>query len=146
MWLDKIKWMKQQSGMTTKEITQKSGIPEPTLEKLFSGATKDPKLETMRQLVHSLGYSLDDLDDHSSVASPHGSGMIKCTVSEEEYCIVSAYRMASEADRGIIDNIVSRYVSTPPAKLYIAARDGSRMEAEADSGVTPPAGSDEIPT
>lgn len=63
MWLDSLKAMKEQSGMTTKEISAKSGIPEPTLEKLFAGATKDPKLATMQQLVHFFGRTLDDLDD-----------------------------------------------------------------------------------
>ena len=63
MWLDNLKVMKEQSGMTTKEIAAKSGIPEPTLEKLFAGATKDPKLATMQQLVHFFGRTLDDLDD-----------------------------------------------------------------------------------
>lgn len=51
MWLDKLREMKNESGLTTKEIAHLSKIPEPTLEKIFSGATKDPKLETMRQLV-----------------------------------------------------------------------------------------------
>lgn len=63
MWLDNLRAMKEQSGMTTKEISAKSGIPEPTLEKLFAGATKDPKLTTMQQLVHFFGHTLDDLDD-----------------------------------------------------------------------------------
>jgi len=63
MWLDKLKQMKTKCGMTTKDISEKSGIPEPTLEKLFAGATKDPKLKTMQQLVHFFGYTLDDLDD-----------------------------------------------------------------------------------
>lgn len=66
MWLDNLKVMKEQSGMTTKEIAAKSGIPEPTLEKLFAGATKDPKLATMQQLVHFFGRTLDDLDDSST--------------------------------------------------------------------------------
>lgn len=65
MWLDNLKSMKEQSGMTTKEIATKSGIPEPTLEKLFAGATKDPKLATMQQLVHFFGHTLDDLDGSS---------------------------------------------------------------------------------
>lgn len=66
MWLDNLRIMKDHSGMTTKEISKQSGIPEPTLEKLFAGATKDPKLPTMQKLVHFLGYTLDDLDDISS--------------------------------------------------------------------------------
>ncbi len=63
MWLENLRRMKSKSGLTTKEIAAKSDIPEPTLEKLFAGKTKDPKLKTMRQLVHFFGYTLDDLDD-----------------------------------------------------------------------------------
>jgi len=61
MWLDELKKMKEERNLTTKEISLGSGIPEPTLEKIFSGTTKDPKLTTMQQLVHFLGHTLDDL-------------------------------------------------------------------------------------
>lgn len=63
VWLDNLRIMKERSGLTTKEIASQSGIPEPTLEKLFAGQTKDPKLTTMTQLVHFLGFTLDDLVD-----------------------------------------------------------------------------------
>ena len=61
MWRASLKKMKSESGLTTSEIAEKSGIPEPTLEKLFAGVTKDPKLPTMQKLVHFFGYTLDDL-------------------------------------------------------------------------------------
>lgn len=61
MWLDELKKMKESSGLTTKQIAAGAMLPEPTLEKIFSGATKDPKLTTIQQLVHFLGYTLDDL-------------------------------------------------------------------------------------
>lgn len=61
MWREPLKKMKAESGLTTSEIVAKSGIPEPTLEKLFAGVTKDPKLPTMQKLVHFFGYTLDDL-------------------------------------------------------------------------------------
>ena len=61
MWLDELKKMKKQSGLTTKEISDGSGLSEPTLEKLFSGVTKDPRLTTLQELVHFFGYTLDDL-------------------------------------------------------------------------------------
>ena len=61
MWRESLKKMKAESLLTTSEIAAKSGIPEPTLEKLFAGVTKDPKLPTMQKLVHFFGYTLDDL-------------------------------------------------------------------------------------
>lgn len=61
MWFDELKKMKEESGLTTREISARSNIPEPTLEKLFAGTTKDPKLTTIHQLVHFFGHTLDDL-------------------------------------------------------------------------------------
>ena len=49
--------------MTTAEIAEKSGIPEPTLEKLFAGKTKRPTLQTVTKLAHLFGCTLDDLQN-----------------------------------------------------------------------------------
>lgn len=71
MWQENLKKMKAASGKTTAEIAKGSGIPEPTLEKLFAGATKDPKLPTMQKLVYYLGYTLEDLcRDEKSTPAP----------------------------------------------------------------------------
>ena len=61
MWQENLKKMKAASGKTTAEIAKGSGIPEPTLEKLFAGATKVPKLPTMQKLFYYLAYTLEDL-------------------------------------------------------------------------------------
>jgi len=65
MWLDKLRAMKERSGLTVREIAQRSQLPEATLEKLFAGATKDPRLGTVSRLVHFFGCTLDELDDFS---------------------------------------------------------------------------------
>ena len=65
-WLDKLKEMKKQSGKTSKEISEATGIPKSTIDKLFSGQTKEPYLSSIRSIVHFLGYTLDDLEDSSS--------------------------------------------------------------------------------
>lgn len=62
-WVEKLRNMKKSSGQTTKQISVGSGLPEPTLEKIFAGKTDSPRLSTIVQLVHYLGYTLDDLDD-----------------------------------------------------------------------------------
>lgn len=63
MYVETLKRLKKQSKMTTAEIAEKSGIPEPTLEKLFSGKTKRPTLQTVTKLAHLFGCTLDDLQN-----------------------------------------------------------------------------------
>ena len=62
-WLKKLKEMKKHSGKTSKEISEATGIPKSTIDKLFSGQTKEPYLSSVRAIVHYLGYTLDDLED-----------------------------------------------------------------------------------
>lgn len=68
-WLDTINQMKKEKGMTTDDISNLSGIPKGTLNKLFAGQTKDPQLSTIKAVVHCLGYTLDDLDKKKSPIS-----------------------------------------------------------------------------
>lgn len=63
--LEKINEYKKKLGMTTEELSEKSGVPIGTLNKILSGATKDPKLETLKAIARVLGLSLDDFDDYS---------------------------------------------------------------------------------
>jgi len=65
-WFDNLKKIKCDSGMSTREIADKSGLPEPTLEKIFSGATKNPGVNTIQALVHAMGYTLNDIDSCAS--------------------------------------------------------------------------------
>ena len=62
MWLDTFNEMRKKSEMSLDDISAKSGVPKGTLAKITSGVTKAPPLETMRRLVYSMGYTLDDLD------------------------------------------------------------------------------------
>lgn len=112
MWLDSLKEMKSGSGLTTKEISDGSGIPEPTLEKLFAGATKDPKLTTMQQLVRFFGYTLDDLDERGA-AGDH--------FSKREKDHIQKYRLldplGKEAVDGVLEVEYRRYLDFREEKL-----------------------------
>lgn len=63
MGLDKIDMFKKEKGWTNEDLANASGVPKTTIDKITSGQTKDPKLETIKALVHSLGRTLNDLDD-----------------------------------------------------------------------------------
>lgn len=71
MWLDSLIALKKASKKTLKQIADESGVPIGTLNKLFAGQTKDPKLDTIRAVVHTLGYTLDDLEDKPIKKSPN---------------------------------------------------------------------------
>lgn len=96
MWLESLKAMKAASGKTTAEIAEGSGIPEPTLEKLFSGATKEPKLPTMQKLVYYLGYTLEDL--YKEKSAPESSEDDTETLSVDE--VVEAFVQAGIVPKG----------------------------------------------
>lgn len=63
MWLENLIIMKKLSKKTLDQISDESNVPKGTLNKLFSGNTKDPQLSTIRAVVHTLGYTLDDLNN-----------------------------------------------------------------------------------
>ena len=82
MWLEHLRAMKQQANISTKELAALSKIPETTLEKIFAGATKDPRLQTVSGIVHALGYTLDDLYPETGITAP-SPNLQKVTASME---------------------------------------------------------------
>ena len=62
MWLDNLIEMKRDAGKTLKQISEESGVSPGTVNKIFAGQTEAPKLETIKAIVYSLGFTLDDLD------------------------------------------------------------------------------------
>lgn len=97
MWLDTFNQMRRKSGMSLDEISEKSGIPKGTLSKITAGITKAPPLETMRKLVHSMGYTLDDLYDGIDASN---------TLSKAERVHIQKYRLLDPHWREIVDSIL----------------------------------------
>ena len=61
MWLDNLKELKKKTGMTSKQIADKTNLPERTVVRIFSGDTDNPYMDTLRRIVAVLDGSLDDL-------------------------------------------------------------------------------------
>lgn len=70
MGLEKIAELKKEMGLTNEELSRLSGIPKGTLDKILSGVTKDPKLETLKAIARVLGCTLDDFDDYDHKPKP----------------------------------------------------------------------------
>jgi transcriptional regulator with XRE-family HTH domain len=67
MWLDNLKELKKMTGMSTKQIADKTNLPERTVARIFSGDTDNPYVDTLRRIVAVLGGSLDDLFAESKI-------------------------------------------------------------------------------
>lgn len=61
MWLDILKALKKEKGLSTKQIAEKTNLPERTVNRIFSGDTDNPYMTTLIPIVNVLGGSLDDI-------------------------------------------------------------------------------------
>ena len=55
-----ISTYKKKNHLTNTDISKMSGVPKPTIDKITSGATKKPSLETIRAIAKALDITLDD--------------------------------------------------------------------------------------
>ena len=67
MWLDNLKELKSRSGMSPKQIAEKTNLPERTVIRIFAGETDNPYADTLHRIVAVLGGSLDDILTDSKV-------------------------------------------------------------------------------
>ena len=61
MWLDNLKELKKRTGMSAKQISEKTRLPERTINRIFSGDTVHPYADTLDIIVKALGYDLGDI-------------------------------------------------------------------------------------
>ena len=61
MWLDRLKEIKKEKGMSSKQIAEATNLPERTVSRIFSGDTDNPYVDTLHRIVSVLGGSLDDI-------------------------------------------------------------------------------------
>ncbi len=59
MWLDNLKELKKEKGMSVKQIAEATSLPERTVTRIFSGDTDNPYVDTLHRIVTVLGGSLD---------------------------------------------------------------------------------------
>lgn len=64
MGLEVIRELKTRKGLTTKQLSELSSVPLGTLNKILSGTTKDPQLETLRAIANALGCRVEDFVDN----------------------------------------------------------------------------------
>ena len=102
MWLDNLKELKKEKGMSAKQIADKTNLPERTINRILSGDTDNPYVDTLHRIVTVLGGSLDDiLADTKVVVATESLVEVKenANVVEAERNLISA-----ERDRILLEN------------------------------------------
>ena len=61
MWLDNLKELKKKTGMTSKQIAEKTNLPERTICRILAGESQHPYADTLDIIVKALGYDLGDI-------------------------------------------------------------------------------------
>lgn len=61
MWLENLKELKKKTGMSTKQIAEKTRLPERTITRIFGGESDHPYADTLDLIVKALGYDLGDI-------------------------------------------------------------------------------------
>lgn len=53
--IESLKLLKKQKKLTLQQISDMSGIPKRTVDGIFSGKTKNPRIDTMQAIERALG-------------------------------------------------------------------------------------------
>jgi len=58
---ERLMRLKTENGLTTEALSERSGVPRGTINKLLNGETRNPTAQTLRRLADALGVALEDL-------------------------------------------------------------------------------------
>lgn len=103
MWLDNIKELKKAKGMSVKQIAEQTNLPERTINRIFSGDTDNPYVDTLHRIVTVLGGSLDDILADSKVVV----GEKSLATLKEDVDVVTAEKDMLVAENKILNDKVS---------------------------------------
>ena len=80
--------------MSSKQIAEKTNLPERTVIRIFSGDTDNPYVDTLRRIVAVLGGTLDDLFAESKIVV--GNQNLAALQSEVERLTAENSMLAAE--------------------------------------------------
>lgn len=105
-WLENLKKVKQQRSVTAKWIAEHSGVPEKTVEGVFSGKVGMPRNTTLRPICVALGVTIDDiLADTEAVI---GNKTLTVLQSEVDLLTAEVERLNGELMGATAENAVLR--------------------------------------
>ena len=115
----KLQELKALSGLTIKEIAQKSKVPMPTVEKILGGQTKNPSVNAVQEILHAMGFTLDDLTETKRAS----------TLSAEALKIAQRYDSLNTTSKGAVTALINYYETKSEVKMKSIPLFGQSMAA-----------------
>lgn len=100
MGLEVIDKLKKSKGLTNEELAKLSGVPKATIDKITAGATKDPKLETVKAIAKALGCTINDFIDDKEIVGDH--------FSIPEKNLIKKYRGLDDHGKEMVDIVLDK--------------------------------------
>lgn len=120
MWLEKLKELKKERGMSTKQISDMTNLPERTVMRILSGDTNNPYVDTLHRIVTVLGGSLDDILADTKVVV----GDENLVTLQESVDVVTAERDVITAENSILkDKVAALTAENDMLKLQLKHKD-----------------------
>jgi len=98
---------RKEAGLTLDELADKSGISKSTINKIISGASKAPTLESIRALAKAMGKTLNDFDDEKRAS----------TISAEALKFAQKYENLNTTSKGAVSALITYYEAKPEVRM-----------------------------
>lgn len=93
---ENLKKLKDQCKLTTKQISDLSGIPESTISRILSGQTDNPTFDNVCAIVKAMGGSLDSIAE-----------VQKDSDTEDEKSVSEIYKRIVKEKNGYIKLLIT---------------------------------------
>ena len=104
MWLDNLLEIKKEKSMSAKQIAERSNLPEKTVNRILSGRTINPYIDTLDRLATALGCSIGDILAGTSAVV--GDSNLSTLQESLNAVIVEKEKITAERDMAIADNTI----------------------------------------
>ena len=129
MTISQLLYYKQQKGYSLDKLSELSGVPKGTLQKIFSGETKSPGYETLKALEEVLKPKSAGYDYESTDPNRVEETALAYEKKQGEYTLEDYYALPDERRVELIDGVI--YDMTAPytthqyasGELYAQIRD-----------------------
>lgn len=106
-----LKYLLDREGMNAYELAGKTNVPQPTIHRILSGESRDPRTQTVKPIADYFGVSVSDMKEkelaNSDWIRPTEQRRIRLT-EREESMIIKFRSLLDEQQAEIEEEITSK--------------------------------------